>query len=281
MGRIPSDPMKFSTQLLLPLLAVASACGGSGSSDSHLPGEPATGSVANALPDDSVILAKAYDNRYSVPDGFFVDERAATPRSYTVHHVLDESGSFEVCSDDLVEAQALEESDNAARAVNGVYVTSHETERYFEFVRELAYTADVGNISEPTSPGFGRVFKCAHTRRDGVDRSLLNGYSGRINPERLDLAALREFTEYLWQFRFFGETRRKVISSYGRGSTASLRHTLLLAFVHNQGQNACDRVEVVEWRFSADVPSGDVSRVFEPVHSFEATVSAGIPTLCQ
>ena len=273
--------MKFSTQSLLPVLAIAAACGGSGSTDSATTQDFAVGSPANALPSDIVILAKAYDNNYTVPDGFFVDDRAGTTRSYTVHHVLDSSASFEECSDDLVAAQALEEADNNARAVSGYFVTSHETERYFEFVRELAYTEDVGNINDLTSPGFARIFKCNHTDRRGVDRSLLDGYSGRINPERLDAATLREFTEYLWQFRFFNTSHKKVISSYASGSPTTLRHTLLLALVHNQGQAACDRVDVVEWHFSADIASGEIDRDFETVHSFEAKVSAGIPTLCE
>lgn len=272
--------MKISTQSLLPILAIAAACGGSGSTDSNTPAET-TASQASVLPSDAVILAKAYDTNYSVPDGFFVDERAATTQSYTVHHVLDESNSFEVCSDDLVEAQALEEADNNSRAVNGYFITSHETERYFEFARELAYNEDVGNIGETTSPGYARIFKCAHTNRNGVDRSLLNGYSGRVNPERLDAAALRVFTEYLWQFRFFNTTHKKVISSAGTRNGSTLQHTLLLAFVNDQGQNSCDRVDVVEWRFSASPDNGEVAREFETVHSFEATVSAGIPTLCR
>jgi len=273
--------MKISTLLFIPILAIAAACGGSGSTDASLPQSPASDRKINALPSDTVILAKAYDNNYSVPDGFFVDERAETTRSYTVHHVLDASASFEVCSDDLVEAQLLEEADNNSRAVNGYYVTSHETERYFEFVRELAYEQDVGNIDEITSPGYARVFKCAHTNRNGVDRSLLSGYSGRINPERLGAVALREFAEYLWQFRFFNARYKKVLASYGTGSADSPSHTMVLAFVHNQGQDTCDRVDVVEWRFSADPVSGDVSRDFSTVHSFEATTTAGIPSFCQ
>lgn len=280
MGRLPLDTMKISTQSLLPLLAIAAACGGSGSTEPGTTQDFTAGSPAHALPSDAVIMSKAYDNSYSVPDGFFVDERAGTTRSYTVHHVLDASASFEVCSDDLVDAQALEEADNNSRAVSGYYVTSHETARYFEFVRELAYTEDVGNINDLTSPGYARVFKCDYTNRDGVDRSLLDGYSGRINPERLNAATLREFTEYLWQFRFFNTTHKKVLSSYSSSVSDALQHNLLLAFVHNQGQEACDRVDVVEWRFSADAANGEISRQFETVRSFEATVSAGIPALC-
>lgn len=271
--------MKLSTLSLLPILVVAAACGGSGSAD---PGKTGANERQDiALPDDADILAKAYDSNYSVPADFFVDERASTTRSYTIHHVLDESGSFELCSDDLVQAQAWEAADNAARAVSGYYVTSYENERYFEFVRELAYTGDVGNISEPTSPGYARVFKCSHTRRDGVDRTLVDGYAGHIPGQRIGAATLRDFTEYLWQFTFFNVSHKKVIDSYAAPASAGLQHTLLLAFVINQGTAACDRIDVIEWRHTADMTTGDISRRFDTVRSFEATLVDGIPTLCQ
>ncbi len=277
-GHVVFDTMKFTTPSLLPLLAIAAACGGSGSSDPSPSQQSSSTSTSYTLPSDADILAKAYDANYSVPDGFYVDERAETTRSYTIHHVLDESGSFEVCTDDLVEAQGLEEADNQSRAVNGYYVTSHENERYFEFVRELSYTQDVGNIDEITSPGYARIFKCSYADRTGVDRNLLDGYSGRINTDGLGNATLREFTEYLWQFRFFNVSRRVVIDSY---SAAKLQHTLLLAFVVNQGTDRCDRVDVVAWRFNADAASGDITRQYDLLHSFEATLSGGIPSFCQ
>jgi len=272
--------MKISTQSLIPVLAIAAACGGSGPQDTSKNAQAST-SQAHVLPSNENILEKAYDNTYSVPEGFYVDERAETIRSYTIHHVLDESNSFEVCSDDLIDAQALESSDNDSRTVNGYYVSSYENARYFEFVRELDYTRDVGNIGDITSPGYARVFKCSHTNRDGVDRTLLDGYSGRLDKERLDAATLREFTEYLWQFTFFNVAAKKVVDSYGSVSPSELRHTLLLALVINQGQEACDRIDVVNWHFDANSVTGEISRRFDLLHSFEATLSAGIPVFCE
>ncbi len=263
--------MKFSTLALLPMLAIGAACGGSGSGN-DVPRAAETGQ----LPGNDEILGKVYDDDYSVPAGFFVDERATTGRSYTVHHVLDESLSFERCSDDLVEAQAWEAADNAARAVSGYYVTSYENDRYFEFVRELAYTEDVGNIGEPTSPGYARVFKCTHTNRDGVDRALLDGYAGRLDPARLDADTLRDFAEYLWQFTFLNVSRKKVIASYGDDR----QRALLLALVVNQGDGACDQVDVVEWRYEADPSDGEVWRRYDVLRSFEATLEGGLPALC-
>ena len=280
MGRAPFDTMKFPTQFLLPVLVLTAACGSSGTATTSQD-EIDPGSQAFSTPGDAEILGMVYDNDYSVPDGFYVDERAGTVGSYTVHHVLDASNSYEICSDDLVEAQALEAEDNRSWAVNGYFVTSHETERYFEFVRELAYTGDVGNIGDVTSPGYGRIFKCAHISRDGVDRTLRDGYAGRLGSEPLDDATLRDFTEYLWQFTFFNVVSKKVIASYASANGPVFGHTLLLAMLTNQGDGACDRVDVIEWRYTADRESGEISRAFETLRSFEATQSDGIATFCR
>ena len=149
--------MKTSHQALLALVVLfAAACGGSGSADSAKPATPTVAAVPQ-IPADAEIAAKAYDPGYTVPDTFFADLRSDTAGSYTIHHVLDESNSFEVCTDDYAEAMAWEEADNASRSVQGYYVESYDNERYFEFVRELSYQDDVGNINDITSPGFARI----------------------------------------------------------------------------------------------------------------------------
>lgn len=271
--------MKIKTKSLLPILAIATACGGSGSTSEAPPptsGDPA----AKALPTNDEILAKVYDPNYSVPDGFFVDERASMTRSYTLHHVLDPSDSFELCTDDLVEAQSWEQSDNESRAVQGYYVTYTENDRYFEFARELSFADDVGNIGDITSPGFARVFKCSHTNRDGVDRQLLDGYAGRLDFVKLDTGLLREFTEYLWQFEYFNVSDKKILASTATSPGTTLRHTLLLALVSNQGTDRCDLIDIVEWRFDADPVSGEIQRRFDTVRSFEADVVDGAAIVC-
>lgn len=272
--------MKIKTKSLLPILVIATACGGSGSNTEPQPGVPAS-QAAQLLPTNEQILDKVYDSNYSVPDGFFVDERASMTRSYTLHHVLDASNSYERCADDLVVAQAWEEADNASRAVNGYYVTSYENDRYFEFARELSFSDDVSNIGDITSPGFARVFKCSYTNRDGVDRQLLDGYAGRLDLATLDAQTLQEFTEYLWQFRFFQVTDKKVLASTSESLGNGLQHTLLLALVTNQGSDRCDLIEVVEWRFQASFATGEIERTFDTVRSFEASLVDGEASLCQ
>lgn len=273
--------MKLSAHTLIPLMAVVAACGGSGSGEPN----PNTAQAEDtsrspAIPADSHIAALVYDSSYSVPPGFFVDERADTSRSYTVHHVLDQSHSFEVCTDDYAVAEAWENTDNASRSVQGYFVESYDNERYFEFVRELAYNDDIGNIGDPTSPGFSRIFKCSNTSRDGVDRSLLSGYAGTLNAQPLNEESVRVFAEYFWQFTYFPYSRKKVIQSTATRTEDVLQQALLLAFATNQGTGRCDLLEVVQWQFSADRLSGEISRRFELLHSFEARLENGAPTLC-
>lgn len=271
--------MRASSFLLIPLLAAA-ACGG-GSKD---PGpQPTASAGAPAAPElsNSDIIQRVYDPEYSVPAGFFVDERADTDRSYTLHHVLDGSGAYELCSDDYQAAVNLEAADHASRAVQGTFIAATETPRYWEFTRELAYTDDVGNISEPTSPGFARVFKCSNTERTGVDRSLMDGYAGVINARPVDAHTIREFTEYLWQFRFFADGRRIVLESRGETAADDISHKLLLARRNSQGPDRCDLVEVSEWVFSVDRATGSVDKTLTVLRNFEAQWADGGPRLCE
>ena len=266
----------------MPLLAMVAACGGGGSTPpGNAATNAATASRAPAMPGDESIVALLYDQLYSVPANFFVDERADTERSYTLHHLLDDSASFELCTDDFGVAMAWEEADNAERSVQGYFVEAYENARYFEFARELSYENDVGNIDDITSPGFARVFKCRNTNRDGVDRQQVNGFAGVLNAQPLTADSIRVFAEYLWQFTFFPNSRKKVIATYSSEDDASLRHTLRLAFATSQGSGRCDRVEVVDWQYSVQRSTGEVSRRFDVLRRFEARYEAGIGSICR
>lgn len=273
--------MKTTAVFLMPLLATIASCGGGAASDvpQQDNGNVAATTPTRALPSDEEIIEKIYNPYYSVPEDFFVDERASTAQSYTVHHVMDESASFELCTDDFSVAQNWEAADNASRSVNGYYVGAYENPRYFEFIRELSYDDDVGDIDDLTSPGFARVFKCSSTDRHGVDRNLLGGYAGTLNSRPLAISTVAEFAEYLWQFTFFPARHKKVLDSYRSGDSTP-QHILLLGFASNQGNGRCDRIEVVEWHFSADSHSGEVTADFDTVRSFEAEFSNGRPTIC-
>lgn len=232
------------------------------------------------FPSDEAVMAAVYDPTYSVPDDFFIDERAGTEGSYTIYHVKDASLSYELCKDDMSGASVLEEADDQSRVVSGALVGSIETSRYFEFERELSYPDSIGNISDTTTPGFARVFKCSYVNRDGVDRHLRSGYAGTLNVRPLRATDVKELAEYLWQFTFFWPSRAAVIGTYSEGRPESFEHTLILAIVTSQGFAGCDLVEVVEWRFSAARTNGEVTKQFELVRQFKADVVGGVPRRC-
>lgn len=267
------------TCLLAAALATVACSGGSSPDPAVADKAPLPPVTGPSLPPDDEVVAKLYDPAYSVPAGFFVDERANTPGSYTVYHVKDASVSYELCTDDFATAERWEADDNAARHVSGYYVGHVENDRYFEFVRELSYEDDIGNIDDVTTPGFSRVFKCSYAVRDGVDRSLLTGFAGILNARPLDNAVLRDFAEYFWQFTFFDVRARKVLDSYPGGATDAPSRTLLLAFATVQGAGQCDLVEVVEWRFDANA-DGEVHSRFETVRRFTAEIVDGAPRIC-
>lgn len=264
---------------LLPGFFLLASCGGS-PTDAPGDGVAPEATKARDLPTESEIIAKAYDTSYTVPDGFFVDERTGTPRSYSLYHVKDASVSFEICTDDYNEAAEFEAADNESRAVSGYYVGSIENGKYFEFIRELSYPDSVGNIDDLTSPGFSRVFKCSSINRNGVDRNLRNGYAGTLNERPLSIESIRDFTEYMWQFTFFPTTQKKVMQSFSTENDKNYEHTLLLAFKINQGFGNCDRIEVIDWVFTADKLSGEITKDFRFLFAFDAQLNNGIPEKC-
>lgn len=237
-------------------------------------------STLRPLPGNDEIIAAVYAPGYTVPEGFFVDERANTAGSYSIYHVRDASGTYELCTDDYDQALEWEAADNQSRSVGGAYVGSYENEKYFEFVRELSYPDAVGYVQSPTSPGFARVFKCSMVERDGADASALDGYAGILNARPLTAGTLGDFAEYLWQFTFVSVSRTKVLDSYGWESQEAFEHTLLLATVVNQGDGRCDRIEIAEWIYSSEEASGSLSRTFNFLFAIEAMQENGVIYEC-
>lgn len=226
------------------------------------------------------IAELVYNPDYAAPAGFLIDSRADTVGSYTIHHVKDESASFELCTDSSQQAEVLESLDNASRSVSGELVEIIETEKYFEFVRYLQYPDSFGNVAGETSPGFARVFKCSFVDRSGVDRNLRDGYGGKFNAVPLDGASVKSFVEYLWQFTFFWPAQEKVVSTRTEELDSAIQHTLSIAFKYNQGFQRCDRIELVDWSFSINRADGAISRVFNPLLVFEAEDANGEVRIC-
>ncbi len=231
-----------------------------------------TTDTARTLPSDEDIMSMVYDVTYQVPNNFYVDQRADTPRSYSFYHVKDSSNSFELCTNDYDEALAWEAFDNQSRAVNGTYVGSIENDRYFEFIRELSNPDSIGNVTDVTSPGFARVFKCSYVDRQHVDRNLRDGYAGILNAPLLTGQTMRTFAEYLWQFTFFWPAQKKVLETFSSEQQNAVHHTLVLAFLTNQGADRCDLINVIVWVFSFDRDNRRIENIFKLLYQFEATL---------
>lgn len=188
--------------------------------------------------------------------------------------------SFELCTNDYYQALEWEAADNDSRLVNGYFVGSLENDRYFEFIRELSNTPDSGNNSEPTSPGFARVFKCDYVNRDNVDRNLRNGDAGDLNVMPPSEAEIQIFTEYMWQFTFFWPATKKVLESFSAETDTRYQHTLLLAFKTSQGTDQCDLIEIVDWVFSVSKNGGQMTKEFKSLYEMRARLNNGIVEKC-
>lgn len=229
---------------------------------------------------NEAVMAMVYDPGYSVPRGFLVDVRADTQGSYTIYHVKDPSISYELCTDDHAQALEWEAEDSDSRDVNGVFIASTDTEKYFEVVRELEYADSIGNVTDPTSPGYFRILKCSYANRDGVDRNLRNGFAGVINVLPLTQPVVRDYVEYFWQFTFFWPARKSVLASVGVETDAAYVQTLVLGFLTRQGSDRCDLIEIVDWTFSVSRTTGEVSKSFRLRRAFEAELVGGQPMIC-
>lgn len=268
--------MKATRAFLVLFLLGISACRSDGS------GEEASNNAAQVrvFPPTEEVLVKVYDGLYQTPDYFFIDERADTPRSYTVYHVKDGSMSYELCTNDYYRALEWETADHDSREVNGHYVGSYENDRYFEFIRELSYPSSVGNIGDPTSPGFARVFKCSYLNRDGVDRNIRNGYAGTLNLKAPSKEAIRTFTEYMWQFTFFWPAEKKVLETFSTETETAFQHTLVLVFATKQGMGQCDLIEVVDWVFSVNKDNSKMTKEFKHLYDMQAQLVNSVRKKC-
>ncbi len=270
---MPEACVKFSRSIIAVLAVSTAAC-------QEARGPHANDESAELMPPDDWIMARAYDPLRRLPENFRVDERAETQRSYSLHHITDPSDSFERCTNLFDTAYRWEAEDHALRAVQGVYVGAYENERYFELVRELSYTDQVGNAAGITSPGFARVFKCSYVRRDGVDRHLRDGYAGTLEDRPLRVETVRDFAEYLWQFEFFPSGTATVLDTYSAELPNALEHTLRIAVLLRREDKHCDRIDVFDWTYTANRADGSVDRRFNRRHRLQTELVNGSPRTC-
>ncbi len=61
----------------------------------------------------------------------------------------------------------------------------------------------------------------------------------------------------------------------------SHQHTLMLAFVTNQGLDKSDLVEVVDWIITVDKDDGQMTKEFKLLYQFDAELVNGTPQKCK
>ena len=263
--------------VLLIVVLVLTGCTSGGPDTVELP-------PPREFPTREQALDLIYSTTYRVPSDFYVDDRADTPRSYTVYHVknlaIREEDRWELCTDDFQTAYDWEQADNDRRLIGGVFVEWVENDRYWEFVRELDVSGSVGNTGL-TEPGFARVFKCSYVNRDGVDRTNENGYGGTFNAP-LSLAAASEFAEYMWQWKYWGATTAKVLDTYSEDAGDVYKHRLLLGLAVDQydPERDCDLIQIVDWVWIFDKATGEITKRVEAVDRFDAKLENGTPIVC-
>ena len=71
-----------------------------------------------------------------------------------------------------------------------------------------------------------------------------------------------------------------MLDSLTTETEGTISQTLRLAFLYNQGYGNCDRIEVIDWTFSADKQNGEITRRFEFQYAVEAQRVNGAPVEC-
>lgn len=272
---------RFTTIALLgiPLALALGGCGGGSS--------PVTAATPTAVPSqnnlrpvtqsDADIAVLLYGDTQRTPPGFYQETTPAVQGYVSTSQLKSteigaETRPYELCSDDWI--QALQWSEAAASG-SGVYATltgNSDSSMYFEFDRV--------RVGTPQAYVRQRVFKCAFVNRDTVDLRDAAGAAGMLNARPLSAADIALLNEYLWQFTNYNNFGNVVLRSHGSSSTNLLVHSLYIATLTRGLQEACDLIQVIEWKHSADLSTGALSRSVTSLWSFSAKQQFGVVSLC-
>ena len=72
-----------------------------------------------------------------------------------------------------------------------------------------------------------------------------------------------------------------MLESFSGDVGSKYQHTLMLAFMTNQGFDRCDLVEVVDWVFAVDKNDGQITKEFKLLYQFNAEFVNGAPRKCE
>jgi hypothetical protein len=258
-------------------------CGGGGG-DQSPPANPHTVTLAPSRPieqSDIQIAQAIYGAGQRTPPDFYNDPAPSGYSFVATSHlkntdvdpaIIATAAPFELCTDDWNEALAWSESSAANAPQYGNLVETNDDGRFFEFGRVRSGTPRVFQRS--------RVFKCSYLNRASADLHDSNGAAGQLNRRPLTAAELRLTSEYLWQFTLYNNFGHVVLKSAGTSAAGAIRHTLYIGtLTHSSGPDACDRIDVIAWRHTADA-TGVLTRTVETLSSFAAREMSGTAQLC-
>lgn len=264
--------------LLLPggIALLLCACGGGGD-ELSTGGAPNTLAAGGVTYTHSEIAALIYSDSQRTPDGFYIESAPVFSGYVATSHLktTDVNGSavlvHELCSDDFNQALQWSETANTLSGDNASLTGNDATERYFEFDR----------LRTSTPPGYlrQRVYKCAYLDRGTVDLQATSGAAGTFNARPLDAAALKQLSEYLWQFTGYNNFGNVVLRSIGTSGSNSLAHSLIIATLLSSS-DGCDTIDVAEWQHTVDSGNGELTLSLTPLFSFQAQESNGSVSLC-
>lgn len=261
----------------------ASSCGGGGGGSGSAGSAPAIIPITQRPTSltDAQIAELVYAGSPRTPDDFYTE---SAPSSYayvnTAHlkntdiaAVPNDAAQYELCSDDWNEALSWSETAQQRSGEPADLMATDETERYFEFGRVRS--------SEPDRYLRGRVFKCAYLQRETNNLRAQSGSAGVLESKPIDAQALKELSEYLWQFTSYNNYGHTVLSSTGDALSTALRRTLLVANLERNGTSStCDRITVEAWRHDVATATGELTRATEELWSFGARETGGVVELC-
>ena len=242
-------------------------------------------SADNSSADEAVNMkiAKALYFDLKTPAGFY-KESFQDDVFYSISHIKntslipvidrDESSSYELPSDDFVEA--LTWSDTAAE-----YQLSHEqlidnteTWLYHQFTRF--------NPDYPQFINMHRVFKTSVLVRNGVVRSEEDSaYRGRITMLDLTAEKVRQIVEYLWTFTLSNNYSNAVISSYTTETENSFVHIMEQAKLDFSYSESCDLIKLYEIRYTVPKDSGFIWKEKTLMREFSAKRTGDYLEICE
>jgi hypothetical protein len=199
---------------LLVAYVVLAACGGGGDASMATAGGAASNPQAPSPPSLSAaqqsVAEKIYAGTPRTPADFVTDPPpAGVTGSVSTTHLKNTdtapaaTSHFELCSDDLAQALAWSETKTAALSTYADLIDTNSSTRLFEFVRVPRNDASA-RIRH-------RVYRCSYIDRGSTELTSDSGAAGLVNLRPIDASALKDLSEYLWQFTPFNNADHVVL----------------------------------------------------------------------